>query len=161
MKSIIIAAALAAFTAGTAAAADEATVYVWRPTGGQYGSQILPQSAFISSPAESGGGSGYDFESQQFGSLSKYYPVAAYTLGLGEVLTFTVPKSIKVGCHLMGNSDGDRPTRWVELTQKENLITVKALSPGHLAAEVRCTEVVPINGESYLQIEYLDLTINA
>jgi hypothetical protein len=162
MKSIIIAAVLAAFTAGTAAAADEATVYVWRPQGGQYGSQILPQNAFASPPGESeGGGSGYDFESERFGSLSKYYPIAAHTLSVGEMLTFTVPRSLKVTCHLMSDINGRRPTNWLELAQKESQVTVKALATGRLAAAVWCAETVPVDGQSYLQVEYLDLSINA
>ncbi|MNF14685.1 hypothetical protein D3C80_2169940 [compost metagenome] len=54
---------------------------------------------------------------------------------------------------------GTLPTRWLEFAQKENQVAVKALVTGRLAAEVRCAETVPVDGQSYLQIEYLDMSI--
>lgn len=156
MRTAIFVAALAALWA-TAATAE--SVIVWRPEHGQFGAQIIPNDAFGPMPGESGGGAGYDFESREFGSLSKYYPVSTRSVRVGETLTFTVPKSLKVSCHLVNDINGMRPTNWLELTRKENQVTVKALATGRLAAEVRCTETVPVDGQSYLQIEYLDLSI--
>lgn len=157
MKTIIVA-ALAALTAGTATAEN---LFVWRPPAGQYGSQILPQNAFQVSAPEESGGTGYDFESHEFGKLSKYYPVSSRTARVGETLTFTVPRSLAPGisCHLIADTGGTRPTRWLELKKLENVVTVKTLATGRLAAELRCAETVPVNGQSYLQIEYLDMSI--
>lgn len=158
MKTII-AASVAALTAGTAIAE---TVFVWRPPAGQYGSQILSHSAFnVPAPEESGNDTGYDFKSYEFGKFSKYYPVSSRSVRVGETLTFTVPKSLEVSCHLIADADGTRPTPWLELKKQGHLVTIKALGTGRLAAEVRCAETVPINGQSYLQVEYLDLSINA
>jgi hypothetical protein len=154
MRTVVFVAALAALWAAAAAAEN---VYVWRPPAGQYGSQVLSQSAFLSH--EEGGGMGYDFVSREFGSLSRYYPISTRSVRVGEVLTFTVPKSLKVSCHLIADMGGTLPTRWLEFAQKENQVTVKGLATGRLAAEVRCAETVPVDGQSYLQIEYLDMSI--
>ncbi|RCW23179.1 hypothetical protein DFR48_10748 [Ciceribacter lividus] len=155
-RAVIIAGALAALWATSAAAES---VILWRPEHGQFGAQIIPDDAFGSMPGESGGSSGYDFESREFGDFSKYYPIKSYTMRTGEVLTFTTPKSLKVACYLISDLSWTYPTRWLELVQEENQVTVQALSPGRLAAEVRCAETVPVDGQSYLQIEYLDLSI--
>lgn len=96
-----------------ATSAEAESVIVWRPEHGQFGAQIIPNDAFGPQSGESEGGSnGYDFESQQFGNLSKYYPVPTRSVRVGEVPTFSIPTSLKAAIIFplegLKNRDGEK-----------------------------------------------------
>ncbi|WP_313195373.1 hypothetical protein [Shinella zoogloeoides] len=150
-------AALAASIAGSGHALAD-PVYVWRPSEGLNGGQILPATAFATPPET---GDGVDFRSEDYGSIPSY-TTRTVALVAGDSLLIPIPSAFQIGqCQLLADDNGHRPDQWVTTSDsggKYNVV-IQARALGRLELTVSCVTNTGADVETLFH-EYLNLTIS-
>ena len=160
MRSIVAIAALAASIAGSGHALAD-PVFVWRPSEGLHGGQILPATAFtVATPPVSGG---VDFRSEDYGAYPSY-TTRNVALAVGDLLSVPVPSAFGLnGCRVLNDTANRNPDSWVSVsiagaTGKYN-VAIRATAPGRLELTVSCTTNTG-GGTETIYHEYLNLLIS-
>lgn len=162
MKKTLAAATLAASIAGGMLPALADPIFVWRPSEGLHGGQILPATAFtVATPPVSGGG--VDFRSEDYGAYPSY-TTRNVALAVGDLLSVPVPAVFGFnGCRVLNDTASRNPDSWVSVSivgaaGKYN-VAIRATAPGRLELTVSCTTNTG-GGTETIYHEYLNLLIS-
>jgi hypothetical protein len=152
-------AALAASIAGAVPALAD-SIYVWRPSEGLHGGQILPATAFATPPVSGGG---VDFRSEDYGRFSNY-TTRTMALAAGDFLSVPVPALFGFdGCRVLSDDKNLDPNNWVAVSIVGSVgkynVAIRAKAPGRLELTVRCVTNTASETQT-LWDEYLNLTIS-
>ncbi|MGX5722834.1 hypothetical protein [Shinella zoogloeoides] len=159
MRSIVAIAALVALIAGAFPALAADPIYVWRPSEGINGGQILPATAFT--PPVSGGG--VDFRSSEYGQLPNY-TTRIVALFAGDGLLIPIPSVFQIGqCQVLRDAVNHVPDAWISVSNSggggKYQVAIQAVAPGRLELTLMC--VTNSGGDTEtLYHEYLNLTIS-
>lgn len=159
MRSIVAIAALAASIAGSGHALAD-PVFVWRPSEGLHGGQILPATAFTTPPVSGGV---VDFRSSEYGQFPNY-TTRAVTLTAGDSLLIPIPAVFQIGnCQVLRDTANRTPDAWVSVANSGSggkyQVAVQARAPGRLELTVSCVTNTGGDTETLFH-EYLNLTIS-
>jgi len=159
MRIDIVVAALAASIVGALPALAD-PIFVWRPSEGLNGGQILPATAFTSTPPVSGA---VDFRSEDYDSIPSYV-TRTVALAVGDIFSVPIPSVFQpTDCGVSTDDNNRLPDRWVSESiagggGKYN-VAIYAKASGRLELTVRC--VGHAGGPAAtLYHEYLKLTIS-
>ena len=159
MRSIVAISALAVSLAGAVPALAD-SIYVWRPSEGLHGGQIIPAGAFATPPET---GDGVDFRSEDYGSIPSY-TTRTVALVADDSLLIPIPSVFQIGqCQVLADDNGHRPDQWVTTSNsgsggKYN-VAIQAVASGHIELTVMCVTNTGADVETLFH-EYLDLTIS-
>lgn len=159
MKKTLAAATLAASIAGSGHALAD-PVYVWRPSEGLNGGQILPATAFAT-PPETGGG--VDFRSSEYGQFPNY-ETRTVALVAGDSLLIPIPAVFQIGqCQVLRDTANRTPDAWVSVANSGSggkyQVAVQARASGRLELTVSCATNTGGDTETVYH-EYLNLSIS-
>lgn len=154
MKSTVISVALAGCLAGPAVADP---TYVWRPSAGMYGGQVLSSDAFpVSTSPEAG--SEHDFRSFDFAEPVIHRKLS---LKLYDRIEVDPAEASQGACQIFPSSGGYRPHQWIELTHGVRHGNyepyILPLARGRVAVSVHCPN--HISGETDGQVYFYDIQI--